>query len=88
MLAPRDTPTRERKSLNGLWRFALDRDGAGRERNWPVGLPREAREVPVPASYNDIFPDPEVHDHVGEVWYETAVRVPPAPQQRSSQRCS
>ena len=30
MLAPRDTPTRERKSLDGLWRFALDPDGDGR----------------------------------------------------------
>jgi beta-glucuronidase len=76
MLAPRDTPTRERKSLNGLWRFALDPDGDGRARNWPGGLPREAREVPVPASYNDIFTDPEVHDHVGQVWYETTFRVP------------
>jgi beta-glucuronidase len=76
MLAPRDTPTRERKSLDGLWRFALDPDGDGRARNWPGGLPREAREVPVPASYNDIFTDPEVHDHDGEVWYETTVRVP------------
>ena len=31
---PRDTPTRERKSLNGLWRFALDADGAGRREGW------------------------------------------------------
>ena len=32
MLRPRETPTRERKSLDGLWRFALDPDGRGRER--------------------------------------------------------
>ena len=32
--------------------------------------------MPVPASYNDIFTDPEVHDHVGEMWNETAIRVP------------
>ena len=32
--------------------------------------------MPVPASYNDGFPEPEVHDHVGDVWYETLVRVP------------
>jgi len=76
MLAPRDTPTRERKSLDGLWRFALDPDGAGRARGWAHGVPPEGREMPVPASYNDIFPDPDVHDQVGEVWYETAVRVP------------
>ena len=31
----------------------------------------------VPASYNDILADPAVHDHVGDVWYQTAVRVPP-----------
>ncbi|MGN6871689.1 MAG: beta-glucuronidase [Solirubrobacteraceae bacterium] len=76
MLAPRDTPTRERKSLDGLWRFVLDRERNGRARGWPDGLPPEAREMPVPASYNDIFPEPDVHSHVGEVWYETAVRVP------------
>jgi beta-glucuronidase len=40
------------------------------------GLPPHAREVPVPASYTDIFTDPEVHGHVGQVWYETVVRVP------------
>jgi beta-glucuronidase len=76
MLAPRDTPTRGRGSLDGLWRFALDREGDGRSRGWPDSLPPEAREVPVPASYNDIFPDPAVHAHVGDVWYETSVRVP------------
>ena len=30
MLRPHDTATRERKRLDGLWRFALDPDGAGR----------------------------------------------------------
>jgi beta-glucuronidase len=76
MLAPRDTPTRERKSLDGLWRFAVDPDGGGRDQGWPDGLPPTAREIPVPASYNDIFLDPEVRGHVGEVWYETTFRVP------------
>src|SRR3954471_5714121 len=75
MLAARDTPTRQRKSLDGLWSFLLDPDGAGREQGWARGLPDGAREMPVPASYNDIFP--EAHDHVGEAWYETCVRVPP-----------
>ena len=32
--------------------------------------------MPVPASYNDIFPEAEVRDHVGDVWYQTSVRVP------------
>ena len=56
MLAPIDTSTRQRKSLNGLWRFVLDADGAGRSGAWWNGLPAGAREMPVPASYNDIFP--------------------------------
>ena len=76
MLAPRDTATRERKSLDGLWRFALDAAGVGRDQGWPDGLPAGARQIPVPASYNDVFPDPDVHDHVGDVWYETLARVP------------
>ncbi|MBW8818887.1 MAG: beta-glucuronidase, partial [Streptomyces sp.] len=33
-------------------------------------------EVPVPASYNDLFVDPEIRDHVGVVWYQREVRVP------------
>jgi beta-glucuronidase len=76
MLAVRDTPTRERRSLDGLWRFTLDSNGIGRRDAWFDGLPGDAREIPVPASYNDVFVDRQVHDHVGEVWYETTARVP------------
>src|SRR5690349_8295602 len=76
MLRPRDTATRERKPLNGLWRFALDPAGVGRrERWWDRPLPGDL-EVPVPASYNDLFADIAVRDHVGEAWYQTGVRVP------------
>jgi beta-glucuronidase len=76
MLRPQDTPTRERKSLDGLWHFALDPDGVGRDEGWWNGPLADAREVPVPASYNDIFADAEVHNHLGDVWYQTLVRVP------------
>jgi beta-glucuronidase len=76
VLRPQDTATRERKSLNGLWQFALDADGVGRDEGWWNGPLAGAREVPVPASYNDIFADAEVHNHVGDVWYQTLVRVP------------
>ena len=76
MLFPRDTSTRERKSLNGLWRFALDAQNVGRSQGWEAGLPEETHEMPVPSSFNDIFPGTEIHDHVGDVWYETSVRVP------------
>ena len=32
--------------------------------------------VPVPASYNDIFADSAVRDHVGDAWYQTTARIP------------
>src|SRR3954464_6635218 len=76
MMRPRDTATRERKPLGGLWRFALDPGDAGRrERWWQRPLPGDL-VVPVPASYNDLFPDVAVRDHVGDAWYQTDVRVP------------
>ncbi|HUR23680.1 MAG TPA: hypothetical protein VMZ73_07390, partial [Acidimicrobiales bacterium] len=78
MLTPRDTSTRRRMSLDGLWRFMLDPDGAGRGDAWWNGLPAGAREMPVPASYNDVYPEVAVHDHVGDAWYETMVRIPAA----------
>ncbi|WP_404952740.1 beta-glucuronidase [Streptomyces sp. 147326] len=76
MLRPRDTPTRECTPLNGLWRFAVDTDGVGRTDGWWRRALPGRREAPVPASYNDLFPDPAVHDHVGDVWYQKVVRVP------------
>jgi beta-glucuronidase len=76
MLRPQDSPTRERKRLDGLWRFALDPAGSGREAGWWRGPLRDARDVPVPASYNDLFADAAVRDHVGDAWYQTTVRVP------------
>jgi beta-glucuronidase len=76
MLPPRETSTRERKPLVGLWRFAVDPEGIGRERGWADALPDAAGEMPVPASYNDVLADPELREHVGEAWYQTDVRVP------------
>ena len=76
MLRPKDTLTRECKSLNGLWLFAVDSAGVGRaEEWWRRRLPGD-REIPVPSSYNDLFADASVRDHVGDVWYQTVVRVP------------
>src|SRR3954447_6680776 len=76
MLRPQDGPTRERKSLNGLWRFRLDRAGEGRAAGWGRGAPAGAPGKPRPASYNDIPADAAVRDHVGDAWYQTTVRVP------------
>jgi beta-glucuronidase len=76
MLRPKDTATRQRKSLDGLWRFAIDPNGVGRDEAWWRGPLPGRCEAPVPASYNDLFVDPAVHDHVGDVWYQTVVMVP------------
>jgi beta-glucuronidase len=76
MLRPQDGPTRERKNLDGLWHFRLDPAGEGRAAGWWRARLERPREVPVPASYNDLFADAAVRDHVGDAWYQTTVRVP------------
>jgi beta-glucuronidase len=76
MLRPQDTATRERKSLTGLWRFRLDGAGEGRSGEWFKRPLADAREMAVPASFNDIVADPAVREYFGDVWYQTTVRVP------------
>jgi beta-glucuronidase len=73
MLKPRSTATRELVRLDGLWRFALDT--AVGETPWTTTLDTSL-EAPVPASYNDLFVDAAIRDHVGWVWYQRSVRVP------------
>lgn len=76
MLRPQDTATRETKRLDGLWDFALDPSGAGRAEAWWRGPLETPLTMPVPASYNDVLADQEVHDHVGDVWYQRRLMVP------------
>jgi beta-glucuronidase len=76
MLRPRDTSTRERKNLNGLWQFALDQAGEGRSGQWFAGPLPGAREMAVPASFNDIATEATVHDYFGDIWYQTSVWIP------------
>ena len=76
MLRPQDTSTRERKSLNGLWQFALDHEARGRSARWFSGPLSGAREMAVPASFNDIAADAAVRDYFGDVWYQRTVWVP------------
>jgi beta-glucuronidase len=76
MLNPRQSPTRERTSLDGLWRFALDPRRVGRDERWWTSSLAGDSEMPVPASFNDIVPTSEFRDHVGDVWYQRIARVP------------
>jgi beta-glucuronidase len=74
MLRPQDSATRERRNLNGLWSFALDAAGTGRDAAWFARPLPAAREMAVPASFNDIAPD--IRDYFGDVWYQRCVRIP------------
>ena len=76
MLRPQDNGARERKLLNGLWSFRVDYDGVGKEENWAAQPLQDARQMAVPASYNDIFTDQDTRLHVGSAWYETTVWIP------------
>lgn len=76
MLRPQDGATRERRSLDGLWHFRADASGTGRTEEWWRAPLAEPLQVPVPASYNDLFADETLRDHVGDVWYQTEVWAP------------
>lgn len=73
MLKPRPTATRELVNLDGLWKFATAATVGESPWAGPLDTPLEA---PVPASYNDLFTDSAIRDHVGWVWYQRTVRVP------------
>ena len=76
MLRPQDSATRERKNQNGLWQFALDPDEQGQTDRWYAEPLAGAREMAVPASFNDIAADAAVRDYFGDVWYQRTVWVP------------
>lgn len=76
MLRPVENRARERKSLDGRWRFALDHRNEGHRSEWWRGPLADARDMPVPASYNDVLPDRALRDHVGDVWYQREIRIP------------
>jgi beta-glucuronidase len=76
MLRPQDSSTRETKRLDGIWSFQLDGDSAGREAGWFRETLPAAREMAVPASFNDLTADAAVRDYVGDIWYQRTARVP------------
>ena len=76
MLRPQDNATRETKRLDGIWNFAADPGGVGRVEGWWRQPLRDARRMPVPSSFNDVLVDPQLHDHVGDVWYQRQIFIP------------
>ena len=76
MLRPQQSATRELLNLDGIWKFKVDFNDEGFAHKWfdkPISTDLDA---PVPASYNDIFTDIAIREHVGWVWYERTVFVP------------
>ncbi|XP_015111462.1 beta-glucuronidase [Diachasma alloeum] len=82
MLYPRESETREVKSLDGLWDFAMSPSGdslTGIRDQWyrdELSKSAPVMQMPVPSSYNDITTSKALRDHVGAVWYERNFFIP------------
>merc|ERR1719234_1051929 len=87
ILFPRDSGSRESKSLDGLWKFKLspkDDPDIGFRESW-YSAPLQGDDVllmPVPSSYNDITTDSAVRDFLGWAWYDHHFYAPPGWQNK------
>lgn len=75
-MKPQNNATRELVNLDGLFAFRVDFDRAGLAEKWHEKPLETKLEIGVPASYNDLFTDQAIRDHVGYVWYQREVHVP------------
>lgn len=82
LLYPRESPSRERKELSGLWSFRADFSDdrrQGLEQQWYRAPLRESGptlDMPVPSSFNDVGQDIRLRSFIGWVWYEQEVTLP------------
>ncbi|XP_053411022.1 beta-glucuronidase isoform X1 [Nycticebus coucang] len=82
MLYPRESPSRERKDLDGLWSFRADFSDnrhQGFEQQWyrrPLRESGPILDMPVPSSFNDVGQDVQLRSFVGWVWYEREAVLP------------
>ncbi|XP_050696956.1 beta-glucuronidase-like isoform X2 [Eriocheir sinensis] len=81
-LYPRESASREVKSLDGLWDFRLvpllDQEKGFREQWYKEPLRKSGPVISmaVPSSYNDITQDKALRDHIGWAWYDRTFYVP------------
>ncbi|OAL56830.1 beta-glucuronidase [Pyrenochaeta sp. DS3sAY3a] len=76
MLKPQVSETREIISLDGLWNFEVTNTTDIASEYTGSRILKPTLQCPVPASYNDIFVDQKIRDHVGWVYYQRQVIVP------------
>ncbi|KAJ8681401.1 hypothetical protein QAD02_017188 [Eretmocerus hayati] len=82
LLYPRESETREVKSLDGFWDFVVPPPNdiyQGHTEHWyleNLSKMRNVMQMPVPSSYNDITTSKALRDHVGPVWYEKSFFIP------------
>ena len=74
-LTPRITATRRIQDLCGTWDFQFDPEDRGLAEGWARGLP-DPIDMPVPASFADVFTDKRSREYAGIFWYATQVFVP------------
>jgi len=76
ILFPRDSSSRNSKSLDGVWNFKLspklDQDAGFRESWFDSSLTSfdDTIDMPVPSSYNDITINTTIRDYIGWAWYD------------------
>ena len=76
MLKPQSNSCRELVNLDGIWDFKVDFEDQGFTNKWWSSKLDTKLDIAVPASYNDLFTDIKIREHVGWVWYQKEVRVP------------
>lgn len=76
MLAKTQQNFRQTIDLNGIWDFKLDEDNEGVDGLWMESKLYAARPMPVPASYNDITANLDIHQNTEPVWYQRSFIAP------------
>ena len=74
-LYPRLTATRRIQDMCGTWDFQFDPESIGERDGWTKGLPAPT-DMPVPASFADVFTDKYSREYTGDFWYFTKLFVP------------
>lgn len=76
MLRPQNNAKRTLLSLDGIWNFKVDFNHEGFSKSWATKPLDTELDCAVPASYNELFIDTKIREHVGWVWYQRKLHIP------------